>query len=131
MNSKINDQALPLRFWEKIQVSPETGCWLWTGGKTLKGYASFYFEGRVQLAHRVSYRVLSGPIPDGKQLDHVKARGCLHRHCVNPLHLEPVTSSENNYRSSLPEITRLRHAAKRQQRPGSNMESPDKKMVVP
>lgn len=43
------------------------------------------------------YEYYRGPIPDGLELDHL----CRRRDCVNPAHLEPVTSSENKRRSPL------------------------------
>ncbi|QNJ56915.1 HNH endonuclease [Mycobacterium phage Reindeer] len=36
-----------------------------------------------------------GPIPDGYEIDHVFARGCVHRDCIEPTHLEAVTRQEN------------------------------------
>lgn len=45
--------------------------------------------------HRVAYVSLMGPIPEGKELDHL----CRVRNCVNPWHLEPVTHRENILRS--------------------------------
>lgn len=47
------------------------------------------------MAHRVSYELHKGPIPEGKKLDHL----CWNTRCVNPAHLEPVTSKENSRRS--------------------------------
>jgi hypothetical protein len=46
--------------------------------------------GHVQ-AHRLSYEIHKGPIPDGLVIDHL----CRVRACVNPEHLEPVTHHEN------------------------------------
>jgi hypothetical protein len=70
-------------------------CWLWTGGKTAAGYGNFKVRSDVmQLAHRWSYEHHVGPIPEGPQLDHL----CRTPACVNPGHLEPVTSAENTRR---------------------------------
>jgi len=52
-------------------------------------------EGRSKRAHRVSYELFVGPIPDGKMLHHI----CNIRLCVNYEHLEPVTHKENMFRS--------------------------------
>jgi len=49
----------------------------------------------MKLAHRVAYELNHGPIPVGLTIDHVKARGCQYRHCVNDAHLELVTRVEN------------------------------------
>ncbi len=43
------------------------------------------------LAHRVSYELHKGPIPDGLFIDHI----CRTRCCVNPNHLRAVTHAQN------------------------------------
>jgi hypothetical protein len=80
---------LPERISTKIAVDPN-GCWLWTGAKT-RGYGSASFDGRRYRAHRLTYELLVGPIPEGLTLDHL----CRVTACVNPAHLEPVTQKEN------------------------------------
>ena len=79
------------RFNEKYTVHEETGCWEWTAGKVPNGYGMFWMDGRHHGAHRVSWLLHKGFIPVGLQLDHL----CRVRHCVNPDHLEPVTTQEN------------------------------------
>lgn len=87
------------RLWAKVDRSDEAGCWLWTAARSTGGYGLFWADGRLQHAHRVAYELEVGPIPEGYELDHVAERGCVHRHCVNPAHLEPVTHKENIRRS--------------------------------
>ena len=87
------DDRLPMRFWNKVQPCPTSGCWLWTGS-TARGYGRFSFEGSPKLAHRVAYSTHFGSIENGMHLDHL----CRVRRCVNPLHLEPVTGAENTRR---------------------------------
>lgn len=81
------------RFWMRIQRSAETSCWQWVGANTgVKKYGRFSVTADVAVvAHRYAYELLVGPIPDGMVLDHL----CRNHSCVNPAHLEPVTSSEN------------------------------------
>jgi hypothetical protein len=77
--------------------APNLGpCWLWVAGTNAKDYGVFVVDGRDCLAHRFSYELHVGPIPEGLQLDHL----CRVHNCVNPDHLEPVTPGENSRRGS-------------------------------
>jgi hypothetical protein len=91
------------RFWEKVDRSgpisdhaPELGpCWIWQGS-TGCGYGRFcVVAGTCVQAHRYAYELEVGPIPDGRQLDHL----CRVKTCVRPSHLEPVTPKENSRRA--------------------------------
>lgn len=70
-------------------------CWVWQGTGTKTGYGQISVEGSQRYAHRVSYELHVGPIPDGLQIDHL----CRNTSCVNPAHLEPVTGAENTRRA--------------------------------
>jgi hypothetical protein len=90
------------RLWAKVDKTPT--CWLWTGAVNNMGYGYLMRGGsdhRKVLAHRAAYELLVGPVPDGMDLDHVKARGCMSTRCVNPAHLEPVTHRVNLQRGRL------------------------------
>lgn len=78
---------------------PDTGCLRWTGSHNHKGYGSIAIDGRSRAVHRVAHEVWIGPIADGLEVDHVHARGCRYRDCVEPEHLEAVTHAENIARS--------------------------------
>lgn len=81
------------RFWKKVDTEYIwiCGCWLWTGYLT-DGYGKFKIKpGKQVQAHRYSYELFFGKIPNGLTLDHL----CQDRSCVNPIHLEPVTKKEN------------------------------------
>ena len=77
------------QFAQKVRIT-ET-CWLWEASCFSEGYG--YFKNRK--AHRVSYELFKGSVPDGLQLDHL----CRVRHCVNPAHLEAVTNQVNVIRA--------------------------------
>ena len=104
----VSDSRTEERFFNKVMPEPNSGCWLWTGAMNNTGYGAFWFNGRITKAHRASYELFVGKIPDGLQLDHL----CRIRCCVNPEHLEPVTGSENVKRGLTPAINRLRESSK-------------------
>jgi hypothetical protein len=83
---------------------PELGaCRWWTGPLDADGYGKTKRDGVPKRAHRLAYETFVGPISDGLQLDHLchhpdhctPGPSCLHRRCINPAHLEPVTVAEN------------------------------------
>jgi hypothetical protein len=77
------------------QVRP-SDCELWTGARSSSGYGVKRLrDGRNYQAHRVSFVLAHGPIPDGLVIDHL----CRNKLCVNPRHLEAVSSRENTVRA--------------------------------
>ena len=96
LDERYPQQTTAERFWEKVDVGHPLGCWLWTGALT-RDYGSFWLDGNQRPAHRYSYELLRGPIPDGLQMDHL----CRVKHCVNPDHLDPVTPATNLRRAPL------------------------------
>lgn len=82
------------RFLRYVELIPFHSCWEWVGTKS-NGYGQFWYNGKNVAAHRFSYELDKGPIPDGLQIDHL----CRNISCVNPHHLEAVTLLENIRRS--------------------------------
>jgi hypothetical protein len=68
-----------------------TGCWLFTGRLMRGGHGSFFYDGTMRKAHRVSWQLHRGPIPAGLQVLHDCDVPC----CVNPLHLYLGTNADN------------------------------------
>lgn len=73
---------------------PNTGCLLWLAQIDRDGYGRVWLDGKKRGAHVVAYELLNGPVPEGLEIDHI----CRMRCCVNPEHMEPVTSKVNTSR---------------------------------
>ncbi len=77
------------RFWDKVEMIPESTCWHWMGATNKKGYGVMH--GRTRLSHRFSYEIHKGPIPEGMLICH----SCDRPLCQNPAHLFLGTHKDN------------------------------------
>lgn len=78
------------RFLSKI-IFKENDCWGWKDYIDTNGYSQFSIDKLPIKAHRYSYELFRGEIPEGMYIDHL----CRNRSCVNPEHMEIVTNVEN------------------------------------
>lgn len=79
------------RFNAKWVPVPFSGCHIWVAGSNSGGYGSFQINGKPFGAHRFSWHLSNGRIPEGKVVRH----RCDVKACVNPMHLELGTRSDN------------------------------------
>lgn len=73
-------------------------CLVWQLSGLAKGYGQIWVgpgKGHMRLAHRISYELWVGPIPEGWEIDHL----CKNKACIEPTHLEAVSREEHQRRT--------------------------------
>jgi hypothetical protein len=86
---KRSEQPQELERFNRKWKQVENGCWIWIDRK--EGYGAFIFNGRKEQAHRVSWLLHHGEIPEGLCVLH----DCDTPNCVNPNHLHLGTVKDN------------------------------------
>lgn len=80
------------KFWNKVNKTPT--CWLWVGAKNDSGYGQIRINSKCYYAHRLSFEMAGGVIPEKWVIDHL----CREPSCIRPSHLEAVDERTNQNR---------------------------------
>lgn len=110
------------RLYSQCEVNERTGCWEWTGPIDADGYGWFSVRqvNRVKV-HRLSLELNQGQIPEGFHAGHTchdedpSCNGgptCRHRRCINPDHLEAMSSADNTRRGMRPRPQKIKARCK-------------------
>jgi len=107
-------EPIEIRFWYYV-IKHDDGCWEWTGGTQKPGYGKLGAGGgdNAAYAHRVSWEIHYGPIPEGMRVLH----RCDNPPCTRPDHLFLGTQTDNmkdmwaKGRGSVATQFKRRHAA--------------------
>lgn len=93
--------TLAERFWSKVDKSGS--CWLWSGCVSTSGYGRINASGHIRFAHHIGWLLTHGTLPenighgpDEVVTDHL----CRVRNCVNPAHLQWVSTGTNTRRGN-------------------------------
>lgn len=80
------------RFWSKVVINADHDkCWEWIGSRKKCGYGQLVINYRPKIAHRVSWEITNGTIPEGLHVCH----SCDNPFCCNPAHLFLGTPLDN------------------------------------
>ncbi len=114
------------RFWRTAGAGDPAACWIWSGEKQPRrgNYGRFYAKGKRYRAHRISYYLANGSLPDGLLICH----RCDNPPCCNPGHLFADTQQANIddcIRKGRFPTTRVWHGLNKGERNGNARFTPD------
>jgi hypothetical protein len=85
----MTKNTLETGFWK--YVKKKDSCWVWIGSRYSNGYGRCSVDGKRVSAHRFSYELHKGEIPN----NYVVMHSCDNVRCVNPEHLSVGTQKDN------------------------------------
>lgn len=90
-NKKVLDHEFNNEYFQKRVTIDLNGCWIWKGSKHKQGYGNARYKNKLTLAHRLSWIVHVGEIPEGVKICHKCDVTC----CCNPEHLFLGSQKDN------------------------------------
>lgn len=79
------------RLMSKVEMDPNSGCWLWTAAVNDFGYGIIRVNKRNKRTHRLTWSWRNGPLTPGMDIMHK----CDTPACCNPDHLQQGTRRDN------------------------------------
>ena len=87
----LTDRQRRKKIFKSHVLIDSNGCWIYQTKPNISGYCTSSIDSKSMGAHRASYILFKGDIPEGLVVDHL----CNVKRCVNPDHLEAKTQAEN------------------------------------
>ncbi len=95
-----------VEFWSKTALADDSSCIIWMGSADSHGYGRIKRGGRQYFAHRIALALEGRELSDNLPIDHL----CRNTLCVNPEHLEQVTTRVNTARGNGATAMKIRAA---------------------
>jgi hypothetical protein len=88
---------------DRLEKDGDDGCWIWMGAVSSSGYGVLKANRQTVSAHVYFWTKVNGPVPRGKELDHIV---CDIELCCNPKHMVAIKARKNRARANHSKLKR-------------------------